>query len=115
MFMKIVKCHFLFKIYMHYEKPFWKENLEGIHNVWIKQDDAASLLDQTRGFSEANWFENIAYFETVNNHDHLLSAWIGGCEFFEKLSDEQIGQDCTFVLRKMLNDEAIPLPNYIMR
>ncbi len=100
---------------MVYDQPFWKDNLEGIHNIWIKQNENQSPLDQTRGFTEANWYENIAYFETDKNHDNLLSAWIGGCEFFETLSDEQIAQDCTFVLRKMLNDESIPLPSSLLR
>ena len=100
---------------MIYENPWWNEDLEGIHCLWLKEDDEEDLLEKTRNFTEENWFENIAYFETENNKPKILSAWIGGCEFFEDFSDEKISQDCVMVLRKMLNDDTIPLPDSIIR
>lgn len=103
------------KIFMKYDEPFWSDNLEGIFNVWLKENEADPLLDQTKGFTKKNWFENICYFETVNDQDNLLSAWYGGCQFSEDFSDEQIINDCTMVLRKMLKDETIPKPSSIIR
>ncbi len=73
------------------------------------------LLNQTIGFTEKNWYENICYFETVNNQDNLMSVWYGGCQFSEEFSDEKIIDDCTMVLRKMLKDESIPKPKSIIR
>ena len=86
-----------------------------MHNIWLKEDDAEPLMDKTRNFTGQNWFENISYFETVNNHDNLLSAWIGGCEFVEGYDDERIARDCTLVLRKRFNDESIPMPRSVKR
>ncbi len=103
------------KIFLEYERPFWSENLEGMHNIWLKEDESELLLDKTRNFTDKNWFENISYFETVNNHSNLLSAWIGGCEFFEDYDDEKIAWDCTMLLRKRFNDESIPMPKSIKR
>lgn len=103
------------KIFLEYEKPFWSDNLEGVHNIWIKEDDIEYLLNKTKNFTDNNWFENISYFETVNNHENLLSAWIGGCQFSEKYSDEKIASDCTMVLRKMLKNKDIPIPKSVKR
>ncbi len=103
------------KIFLEYEKPFWPQNFEGMFNLWLMDDNQKSLMDKTKNFTELNWFENISYFETVNNQDNLLSAWIAGCEFVEGLDDDIIARDCTILLRKRFNDEKIPMPKSVKR
>ena len=104
---------------MFYDSPFWSDNLEGMHVIWLPESnsdkDSTSLLDRLGNFNESNWFENISYFEPVENHSNILSGWIGGCEFFEKFDDEKVATDCTALLRRLLNRNDIPMPKYIKR
>ena len=59
-------------------------------------------------------FESICYFEPVINQDNILCAWLSGCKFFEKFDHEKIKNDCTHVLKKMLNRDDIPLPKSLI-
>jgi spermine oxidase len=101
------------KIFLVYDKPFWKKNMNGFHPIWLlkKNETVLSKLDE---INETNWFENISYFETVKDHKNILVAWCSG-DFVEKLSDEKINHDCTMVLRKFFNDNNIPEPIKIIK
>ena len=99
------------KIFLIYEKPFWKFN--GFHPIWLLNEHE-TVLNKLEDINEVNWYENISYFETVKDHRNILCAWISGCEFFESFSDDKIAQDCTMVLRKFI-DKNIPLPKQILK
>jgi hypothetical protein len=104
------------KIFLVYDKPFWESTLSGIQPIWLfNETKSNTVLNKLENFNESNWFESISYFSTVKNHSNILSAWLGGCSFVEKLSDEKISKDCTMVLRKFLNNNSIPEPTNILK
>lgn len=56
------------------------------------------------------WYKKIYSFSKVT--DTLLLGWVSGkeAEFMETLSQEQVADICTHILRKFLNDPYVPKP-----
>lgn len=104
------------KIFLFYDKPFWDPSLSGIQPIWLfDENKSETFLNKLDNFNDSNWYESISYFSVVKNHANILCAWLAGCVFFEKFSDEKVSKDCTMVLRKFLNDQSIPEPNRIIK
>ena len=74
-----------------------------------------SVEDLLRNFNENNWTNNISYFEPVKDFDNIMSVWIAGCEFVERLDDQKVIEDITACLKKLLNRNDIPYPRKIIR
>ena len=90
--------------------------MNGIQPIWLfNESKSSTVLNKLENFNESNWFESISYFSSVKNHKNILVAWLGGCCFVEKLSDEKISRDCSMVLRKFLNNNSIPEPDKILK
>ncbi len=104
------------KIFFFYEKPFWDESLSGLEPIWLLDENKGeTILNKLDKFDENNWFESISYFTVQKDHKNVLCAWLSGCEFFEKFSNEKISNDCTLLLRKFLNNNNIPEPIKILK
>ncbi|KAL0269502.1 UNVERIFIED_CONTAM: hypothetical protein PYX00_007210 [Menopon gallinae] len=90
------------KIYLEYARPFLNPEVSEVLLLWDRSpdDDDISL----------SWFKKIYSFAKVT--DTLILAWISGREarYLETLPTAVIGEKCTQVLRKFLNDPYIPLP-----
>lgn len=86
------------KIFLHYDRPFLSKDTDEILLLW--ENDEMS-----------DWSEKIYSFSKVN--DTLLLGWISGneAEVMEKLDDKTIGDKCTEILRRFLNDPCIPYPS----
>jgi len=104
------------KIFLFYDQPFWDQNLSGIQPIWLLDENKGeTILNKLDNFDGNNWFESISYFSVQKDHKNVLCAWLSGCEFFEYFSNDKISQDCTFVLRKFLNNNNIPEPSKILK
>lgn len=85
------------KIFLFYDRPFLSKDTDEILLLWGNDD-------------VSDWSEKIYSFSKVN--DTLLLGWISGneAETMEKLDDKTIGDKCTEILRRFLNDPCIPYP-----
>lgn len=56
-------------------------------------------------------------FDVLANLRGVLLGWVGGqgAVAMEKLSDEQISEDCTNVIRNFMNSRDVPPPDRIFR
>lgn len=61
--------------------------------------------------------KGITGFDPVFNHKAVLCGWIGGreAEHMETLSEMEIGQACTKVLRLFLGQQDIPFPKNVYK
>lgn len=94
-------------IYLDYDKPFWVWCEGGIKLAW-SADELAARTDWTKGISS---------IEEVEGSKHVLCAYISGPEaqHMEKLSDEEVAEGITRVLRQFTGDASLPYPNSILR
>ena len=102
------------KIFLVYDKPFWKDSMSGFHPIWLLKTNE-TIFSKLDDIKKTNWFENIGYFKTIDNHKNILLAWLSGSEFVEYYSEEKISHDCTMLLRKFFNDNSIPEPIKIIK
>jgi hypothetical protein len=56
------------------------------------------------------WYRKIYSFSKMS--ETLLLGWISGreAEYMETLTDVHVGDMCTYILRKFLNDPFVPKP-----
>ncbi|KAF7281754.1 hypothetical protein GWI33_004312 [Rhynchophorus ferrugineus] len=95
------------KIYLFYDDLWWGDS-RGFQLLWTKDCD----------FPERQtWLRYVTGFDEVFNHPNALMTWVGGdaVEEAENLSTEDIGQQCTELLRKFLPNYKVPSPTRVIR
>ena len=102
----------LTRFFLLFDKPFWTPGSGSIKLAW---DDAEK--DTRRHNVAAHWFRGIFAFDEVLNNPSVLGAWVAAheAEYMETLSDEEVIETCTQLLRKFLANPSIPAPKGIMR
>ncbi|XP_039629677.1 peroxisomal N(1)-acetyl-spermine/spermidine oxidase [Polypterus senegalus] len=96
------------KIFLEFEKPFWDPSCQVISLVW---EDENSLYDATPDVKKF-WVKKLFGF-TVQHSDerlgHVLCGWIAGheSEYMEELSDAEVKESLTEVLRRFTGDSTI--------
>lgn len=112
------------KIFLEYEDAWWWEGCEGIQLVWTKDIpdfEYTTCPDNLSSGKEEHtkdwWVKAISGFDPVFYHKAMLCGWIGGreAEHMETLSDEEVGQACTRLLRCFLGQEDIPFPKKVYK
>ncbi len=106
------------EIFLIYDKAYWSLDLEGIYPICLpdeNENEHYHFSSKLKNPKNNKWFENICYFETVNNHENMLCAWLSGCIYYESLDDATIVRDCTSLLRKLLNNSDFPEPISVIR
>ncbi|KAK6638659.1 hypothetical protein RUM43_006926 [Polyplax serrata] len=90
------------KIYLEYPRPFLHGNVSEVMLLWEAEPEDTPL--------ESSWFKKIYAFSKVT--ETLILGWISGKEarYMETLPEQVVGEKCTQILRKFLNDPYIPLP-----
>ena len=98
------------KIFLFWDKPFWKLGSGSIKLAW-SDEDLAGLPDMNQ------WYKKVFSFDEVLNNPSVLLAWLSGdeAEYMETLSDEEVLNTCTGVLRSFMGNTSIPPPNKILR
>ncbi|CAL1280878.1 unnamed protein product [Larinioides sclopetarius] len=89
------------KIYLEYDRPFLNAEISEVITLWSRTEET--------DISKI-WFRKIYSFRRCT--ENILLAWISGheAEYLETLSEEQVSNTCTDILRKFLNDPYIPKP-----
>lgn len=89
------------KIYLEYDRPFLNPDISEVITLWKRTDES----DMSK-----IWFRKIYSFRRYT--DNILLAWLSGheAEYLETLSEEQVANTCTEILRKFLKDPYIPRP-----
>lgn len=97
------------KIFLHYDQPFWSPGSASVKLAWSG--------DYTDVDEEKEWYRRIYSFDEVMDNPSVLVAWISGraAVHVETLSDEEVGQTCTTILRQFLNNSDVPEPSRILR
>lgn len=92
------------KIYLDYSRPLLNGNISEVMLLWDNEGDETNL--------EENWFKKIYAFSKVT--ETLIQGWVSGKEakYMETLPSNVVGEKCTEILRKFLNDPYIPLPKF---
>ncbi|XP_005402126.1 PREDICTED: peroxisomal N(1)-acetyl-spermine/spermidine oxidase [Chinchilla lanigera] len=103
------------KVFLEFEEPFWEPDCQFIRVVW---EDTSPLQDTTSGLQDT-WFKKLIGFLVLpfSKSVHVLCGFIAGLEseFMETLSDEEVLQSLTQVLRRVTGNPQLPAPKSVLR
>ncbi|XP_014362771.2 peroxisomal N(1)-acetyl-spermine/spermidine oxidase [Papilio machaon] len=95
------------KIFLEYCRPFW---------FWHKGD--LNFNYQNNELScQSNWTKGITAIEMVPNSNHVICVWVAGEEAMamECMSDKDVAEDVTDVLRCSTGNQCLPYPVSVLR
>ncbi|XP_007935059.1 peroxisomal N(1)-acetyl-spermine/spermidine oxidase [Orycteropus afer afer] len=103
------------KIFLEFEEPFWEPDCQHIQVVW----EGSSPLEDAKPEMRDAWVRKLVGFLVLpsSGSAHVLCGFIAGLEseFMETLSDEEVLQSLTQVLRKMTGNPQLPAPRSVLR
>ncbi|XP_069719752.1 peroxisomal N(1)-acetyl-spermine/spermidine oxidase isoform X2 [Phaenicophaeus curvirostris] len=104
------------KIFLEFEQPFWEPQQQFLKVVW--EDE--SPLEEPSTDLEANWFKKLIGFvvlEPPEQHGHVLCGFIAGkeSEYMETLSDTEVLNTMTDMLRTVTGNPQLPAPRSVLR
>ncbi|XP_004625770.1 peroxisomal N(1)-acetyl-spermine/spermidine oxidase [Octodon degus] len=103
------------KIFLEFEEPFWEPDCQFIQVVW---EDTSPLQDSTPVLQDT-WFKKLIGFLVLPlfKSAHVLCGFIAGLEseFMETLSDGEVLQSLTQVLRRVTGNPQLPAPKSVLR
>ncbi|XP_055351178.1 spermine oxidase-like [Paramacrobiotus metropolitanus] len=105
------------KLLIVYEEAFWdKLGIDEPHTLRLFWDDDLKP-DQERRYDDKPWYRTIDGFNTLSTAPTTLEAIIVGkaVDQVAELSDEQLADDITDVLKRFLKRAELPRPKFIMR
>src|SRR6266487_3754359 len=81
-------------------------NVNQILLLWDEEEGEENL--------EHEWFRKMSAFSKIT--DHCLMGWVTGKEsqFLETMTEKQVGEDCTRLLRRFLANEQFPHPDRVL-
>ncbi|KAG5680982.1 hypothetical protein PVAND_010456 [Polypedilum vanderplanki] len=93
------------KIFLKFNERWWDKDWKGLQMLW--NDD----LDENSHWTKYMTGFDVAYPVPENT----LIGWIGGkgAKLIEKITDEEIAEHCTDIIRKFLKDKNIPNPSHV--
>ncbi|XP_013408095.1 spermine oxidase-like, partial [Lingula anatina] len=99
------------KIFLHYDRPFWSSEV-GFGSVKLAWDDDEAVITDPK----SQWYKRIFSFDDVYFNPSCLCVWISCNEAYhmEHLSEEDISETCTGLLRQFLGDPSIPKPSKVI-
>ncbi|XP_037352765.1 peroxisomal N(1)-acetyl-spermine/spermidine oxidase [Talpa occidentalis] len=103
------------KIFLEFEEPFWDPGCEHIQVVW---EGSSPLQDAAAPLQDA-WVKKLIGFLVLPSFEsaHVLCGFIPGLEseFMETLTDEEVLQALTNMLRRVTGNPQLPAPRSIRR
>ncbi len=98
------------KVFVEFDQPFWEPGFGGVKLAWTAEDLAEKLLPR-------DWYKVICSFEEVYRQPNILAAWVSGreVEAMLSLSDEEILETCTRLLRTFTANPKMVAPVRIIR
>lgn len=94
------------KVFIEFDQSIVDEEVFRLSMLWDEDVPDSDLPH--------SWYRKIYSFEVI--HERILVGWLSGKEavYMESLTEEQIGEDCVKVLKKVLKKD-IPSPIKIIR
>eukprot|EP00057_Strongylocentrotus_purpuratus_P035156 XP_797923.3 PREDICTED: peroxisomal N(1)-acetyl-spermine/spermidine oxidase [Strongylocentrotus purpuratus] len=101
------------KIFLKYKRPFWNSSDFGLQVLW---DAPLPTKEESEEEKKEKFYRMLPGFDIEDRNDDILVGWTygRGADYMETLTDEEIGQRCTAILRKFLNDPSIPEPEKVL-
>ncbi|XP_075390412.1 peroxisomal N(1)-acetyl-spermine/spermidine oxidase [Tenrec ecaudatus] len=103
------------KIFLEFEQPFWGPDCESMQLVW----EGSSPLEAAGPQAPDAWVRKLSGFLVLpySGSGHVLCGFIAGLEseFMETLSDDEVLQSLTQVLRRVTGDPQLPAPRSVLR
>lgn len=98
------------KVFVEFDRPFWEVGFGGVKLAWTADDLAEKLLPR-------DWYKVICSFEEVYRQPNILAAWVSGreAEAMLSLTDQEILDDCTRLLRQFTANPKMAPPVRIIR
>lgn len=97
------------KIFLIYKEKWWK-NIKGFQLLW-RENAAVDVGEE--------WLRSLTGFDELSDGSNVLLGWIGGegVRSMEMLSEEQVGIQCTLLLRRFLKKVVpdVPLPSNVIK
>jgi spermine oxidase len=105
------------KVLLVYEEKFWKEQIGSFSfiNLIKDKEELLNRINPDQNNYILSWIDSVCEFEQSLTRENSLVVWLSGSFLHESLSDEEIKQGLTEMLRKYLNDPTIPEPKEILR
>lgn len=98
------------KIFLIYERPWWKEEVKGFQLVWSQEE--SSCPEERK-----HWGKYVTGFDVILKNKPILLGWIGGegAKEVERLPEVEVGREATEILRNFTGDTSIPFPRQVIR
>ncbi|EGT35274.1 hypothetical protein CAEBREN_29334 [Caenorhabditis brenneri] len=96
------------KVFFEWEHPFWSNNTYSIAPLPVR----GMISEKLDAFEEET-----TILQVVDWAPNVLSAWYAGRghQLVDNMSEEELKQRITQLMRDMYNDDTIPLPSKIIR
>lgn len=105
-----IKMDTVDKIFLFYDDlSFFPAQVESLHPIFMDTDK------EFGPHMETNWVTKLS---SINRfYDNVLLLWITGKEahFIEKLDNTIIAEQLTQMLRRLLGDKNVPMPNKVLK
>lgn len=90
------------KIFLIYDCKWWK-NIQGFQLIW-RENAKVDVGEE--------WLKSLTGFDELSDGSAVLLGWIGGAgvRSMEMLSEEQVGIQCTFLLKRFLKKIVLDVP-----
>ncbi|KAJ9592067.1 hypothetical protein L9F63_001406, partial [Diploptera punctata] len=100
------------KIFLSYKKPWWDTGTKGFQLLWSKYNLCIPSREE-----KCSWTRDLTGFDVVYGQEAVLVGWVGGkgAELVEELTEEEVGEHCTTLLRQFTRNKNIPLPTRVIR
>lgn len=103
------------KVFLDFGEPWWEPNTKGFQFLW--KVDTEMCNNNPAKNKLASWTKDLTGFDIMKDHKAVLLGWVGGkgaC-IIEKLSEQQIIQDCAELFRYFLKNDNVPEANKCLR
>lgn len=107
-----VKMDTVDKLFLFYnDMSFYPADTNSLHPLFFDE----SKYKQTETTIDQNWIYKTYSYDKF--YDHMLIVWMTGeeADYVEKLSDDEVSEKLTELLRKFLKNPNVPLPDKIVR
>lgn len=93
------------KIFLDFGTPWWKPGTKGFQLLWERNNRSDSIF-----CSKTLWTRDLTGFDVLPNHEGVLLGWVGGrgAYIVETLSEQQVANDCTSLLKRYLKLDKLP-------
>lgn len=93
------------KIFLIYDEPWWDPYVKGFQLVWSLESN------------KHQWARDITGFDVISHEKPILLGWVGGegAMEMEKMTEEDLAEELTEILRNFTKNLEIPLPKKVLR